>query len=87
MAVEIITKSNKIVTLLNPSEKGKKYSSELRNNIKLTNRFQPVVNENGVVQDLTKEQRAYRAGYLDARKDNAKCHNAKKKKRAQKKRV
>ena len=57
------TKNN--IILRNPSEKAKRYSRQLRNNR---------VAETG--KTLSKEDRAYRGGYLDARKDNAKayCH-------------
>ena len=37
--------------------------------------------KDGVVMGLSDEQRSYRAGYLDARKDNAKAYKANKKKK------
>lgn len=49
--------------LLNPAEKGLRYSRELRNN----------TNQKG--ESLTKDQRSYRSGYLDARRDNADAYS------------
>ena len=68
------------VTLLNPSEKAAKYAGELRTGIRKTNDGKYKPDKNGDV-GLSKEGRAYRAGYLDARKDSAKAykHNLKKK--------
>ncbi len=60
-------------TLLTPAGKGEKYAAELRNNQAYTNDFE--LKKDG----LTKQQRAYRGGYLDAMKDSAKAFNAKKK--------
>ena len=71
MAVTVKTKSGKTKVLLNPGEKARLYADELKANAS---------SYNG--QDLRKDQRAYRAGYLDARRDSAKAykHNLKKKK-------
>ena len=68
-------------TLLNPQEKGLKAADELRNNIMLTNEGNIKFDNFGKPQKLTKEQRAYRSGYLDARKDSAKCWKAQQKKK------
>lgn len=81
MAVSIIKKNGKKVTLLNPAEKGEKYADELRNGIRYTNDGRYKADKDGVILGLDKKQRAYRAGYLDARKDNAKAYRANKKKR------
>ena len=51
------------IVLRNPSEKAKRYARQLKNNR---------VAETG--KSLSKEDRAYRVVYLDARKDNAKAH-------------
>ena len=59
------------VTLLTPSGKGAKYSKELREKVRYTNAGNVKVNKNGEAQILTDTQRAYRAGYLDARNDSA----------------
>ena len=59
------------VTLLTPAGKGAKYSRELRENIHYTNAGTPKADPAGDPQRLTRSQRAYRAGYLDARNDSA----------------
>ncbi len=84
MAVKITNKNGKVVTLLNPSEKGSKFADELKNDIRYTNDGRYKADKNGNVSGLTPEQRAFRAGYLSAQKDSAKCYNynrGKKKKR------
>ena len=70
-------KDGKSVTLLTPSGKGTKYAEELRTNVAVTN--------DGIIKrdcydmpvELTAEQRAYRAGYLDSQKDSIKTYKAK----------
>ena len=78
MSVVVTNKKGKRVTLLNPAEKGEKYAYELRTNIRTRNdgSFKP--DKNGEL-GLTKTQRAYRSGYLAARKDSAACYKAKRK--------
>lgn len=56
--------------LLNPSEKGRKYASEMRTGRALTNDFKRKKNNKGSNIKLTKIQLAYRAGYLDHVKDS-----------------
>lgn len=54
------------IILRNPAEKAKRYARQLKNNkVTETNKT------------LSKEDRAYRGGYLDARKDNAMARNHK----------
>ena len=66
------------VILLNPSEKGTKYVIELRHKKAITNGGKRKIDkETGRTKHLSKEQLAYRAGYLDARKDSAKAFKAK----------
>ncbi len=79
---KITTKKGKTITLLNPAQKGIKYSVELRDKIKLSNNGDVKIDEHGGAIVLTDSQAAYRAGYLDARKDSAKAykHNQKKRK-------
>lgn len=77
MAVKYTRQNGKQITLLNPSEKGSKCAAELRNNIHLTNDGIVKTDKNGVVLELTTEERAYRAGYLAAQKDSANCWKAK----------
>lgn len=76
MAVEIQGRRGNTITLLNPREKGQKAASELRDNIKKTNRFQPKVDKNGESIKLSNTEAAYRMGYLRARKDIAKAFKA-----------
>ena len=80
MAVRVKNKNGKEVILLNPSEKGAKYAKELKENFKRTNSGAFKLDENGKNINLTKEQRAYRAGYLAHSKDSARAYKAKNKK-------
>ena len=66
-------RNGETVVLLNPAEKGQLYARELKDN------YAPKT-----ADGLSRSQRAYRSGYLDARKDNAKAYKHNKKKRAQK---
>lgn len=79
------TKSGKKVRLLTPDQKGAKAAVELKKGVKLTNFGQVKRDENGHPIKLTKAQRSYRAGYLNARSDNAKAYNHNKKKKAPRK--
>lgn len=63
--------------LLNPAEKGKKYSLELKHKKALTNDFHRKMDETGKQIRLTKEQLAYRAGYLTACSDSQKAFKSK----------
>ena len=57
--------------LLNPAEKGLKYSIELRHKRALTNDGKRKIDKKtGKTKVLTKEQLAYRAGYLAHQKDS-----------------
>lgn len=81
MAVTIKSKKGKDITLLSPREKGNKYADELSRNIRYTNDGRYKADKDGVVSSLTESQRAYRSGYLDARKDIGKAYSAMKKKK------
>ena len=81
MAVTITTKKGKKMKMLNPSEKGNKFAKELSLGYHHTNDMQFKTDKNGEVKPLTREERAYRSGYLDARKDSANCWKAKNKKK------
>lgn len=70
MAVVIKSKSGKKIVLLNPAEKGKRYSRQIKSG---------KVNETG--KKLKKTDIAFRLGYLQARQDNADCFKSKKKTR------
>lgn len=81
MAVTIFNKrTRKHVTLLNPSEKSRKYSAELKAGVHATNNGKLKKNKKGNAIRLSDTQKAYRFGYLAARKDNAKCFNSKRNK-------
>ena len=88
MARKIVNKrTGNVITLLTPAEKGKKYAIELRHKKKITNAGQRKRAKNGKQITLSKQAQAYRSGYLQARKDNAKCYKAiRRKKRMQRKR-
>ncbi len=80
MAVKVTSRSGKTVTLLNPAEKGRKAAAELKAGIKCTNDHKVKRNADGSVQRLTKDERAWRAGYLAARSDSAKAWKSQQKK-------
>lgn len=62
MATRITTKSGKTVALLNPSEKSRKYASDLHKKC----------DRDGVV--LSDTQLSYRSGYLKAREDSGRAY-------------
>lgn len=70
----------KIVTLLNPAEKGEKAAKELKTGKRYTNDGAPKYGRNGQQRKVTKTGKAWRSGYLSARKDNAAAYKAKRKK-------
>lgn len=71
-------------TLLTPAGKGTKYAVELREKLRITNDGIIKTDDKGKPLSLTKEQRSYRAGYLDAQKDAAKAFNSREAKKAAK---
>ena len=81
MATKIKGKNGREITLLNPSERGRKFADELGNGVKQTNNGLLKTDVLGKPVKLTEKERAYRAGYLDARQDSAEAykHNQKKK--------
>lgn len=63
-------------TLLSPSQKGAKYADELREYRHLTNEGK--LKYPGTDKEwLTKSQRAFRAGYLQAQRDSANAYKSK----------
>lgn len=74
-------KDGKKITLLNPSEKGAKFAKELKQGFKRTNAGSFKLDKNQKAIRLSDKERAYRSGYLDARKDGANCYKAKKHKK------
>lgn len=69
-------KTGEIKVLLNPSGKGAKYSKELKDGVSYTNSGRVKKTRSGKVKRLKDTQKSYRAGYLDAQKDNAKAYNS-----------
>lgn len=64
--------------LLNPSEKGLKYSLEMKYKRALTNMGKRKIDKKtGHQKKLSKEQLAYRAGYLAHQKDSNRAFRAK----------
>ena len=80
MAVKVPSLRNDgtVVTLLNPAEKAAKYAKEMKSRKRLTNEGHKKLNKNGKQKKVSDLGMAYRAGYLQARKDNAKVYNSKK---------
>ena len=79
------SRSGNPVTLLNPAEKGEKYANELRTGVKQTNDGVTKTDEKGKPIRLTEEERRFRVGYLNARKDGANAWKSKQAKKAAKK--
>ena len=79
------TRTGKKVRLLTPDQKGAKAATELKKGVKMTNFGQVKRNKDGSPRKLNTKERAYRAGYLDARNDNAKAYKANKKKKSARK--
>lgn len=77
---KVKTKKGTVVTLLNPAQKAKKFADELGTNMHYTNDGKYKPDKNGEI-GLSAGQRAYRSGYLDARKDSAKAYNYNKNKK------
>lgn len=77
MATPVKGKKGNIVMLLNPAEKRAKALAELQDGIKRTNDYHAKKDAKGRPQRLTKVERAYRAGYVQAGTDSAKCFKAK----------
>ena len=69
-----ITRTGQV--LLNPSEKAGKYARELKENKRYTNDMHCKKDKNGKSIKLTKEQRAFRAGYLTHSSDSNKAFNS-----------
>lgn len=68
---KVKTKNGKTVFLLNPSEKAKKYSIEIKHKKALTNNGMRKIDEKtGKQIKLSGKQLAFRAGYLAHQKDS-----------------
>ncbi len=70
------TDTGKPKVLLNPNGKGAKYALELKTNLAHTNNGDVKLDKKGNKTTLSKVQRSFRAGYLQAQSDNAKAYNA-----------
>lgn len=70
--------------LLNPSERSVKFAKELKENRKRTNEMKFKLDENKKSIKLDEKERAFRAGYLEARKDSSKAYKANKNKKQNK---
>ena len=84
MARIVRNRSGKQVTLLNPSERGRKFLSELKTKTKQTVDGVTKVDEKGKPIRLKEREIGYRVGYLAAQKESAKIFNSKKKKKNKK---
>ena len=73
IGVRGIGKTGKEITLLNPNGKGKKYANELKYGYAKTNTLDTKRTQEGKAIALTDTQKAFRSGYLQARKDNARA--------------
>ncbi len=74
--VLVNTKTGEQKVLLNPNGKGAKYARELKTNLAYTNDGHVKLDKKGNKTTLSKVQRSFRAGYLQAQSDNAKAYNA-----------
>lgn len=77
MAVQVLNEQRRLVTLLNPAEKCRKYASQLHTKTAMTNEFKRKKDKNGKNIVLTDTQLAYRAGYLAHASDSQKAFRAK----------
>ena len=77
---KVIIKKGKEITLLNPSERAEKFALELQTGKKQTNSGEWKIKK-GKWVELTPVESAFRSGYLQARKDNAKAYKANKKRK------
>ena len=70
--------TNTGAVLLNPSERGFKYAFELKHKRAVTNDLKRKIDpRTGRTKRLTKEQLAFRAGYLEHQKDSNRAFKAK----------
>ena len=79
--VIVTNRKGKKIRLMNPNQKAKKFAEELKNDLHFTNFGDVKVKRNGKPKRLSDTQKAYRSGYLSARKDNAKAYKSNQRKR------
>lgn len=75
--MKIIENNGRKIILANPSDKARKYASELKSKQKLTYSGEVKKDKNGKKIKLNKASASYRIGYLQARSDNAKAFKSK----------
>lgn len=73
----VVNRRGQEVQLLNPAGKGEKYALELKGGIRLSNQCYTKKDKEGLPILLKEEEKAYRKGYLAARRDSADCYLAK----------
>lgn len=73
MSVRVKNRRGKDVTLLDPSEKARKFLVELNYDVALTNDGEQKTRKNGKPRTLSDTQKAFRAGYLAHQKDSNKA--------------
>ena len=66
MAFKYTNKNGEERTLFTPAERGRKYSTELKDGVDFYTK-----------EPLSDTQKSFRSGYLKSRTDNAKAHNYK----------
>ena len=70
-------RTGEVKRLLTPKQKGRKFAHELKTGVHYTNEGRVKLDKmSGQPIALTKEQRAYRAAWLDCRRDAAKARAA-----------
>lgn len=79
--VRVKDKTGKEKTLLTPTGKVAKYKAEMKNGVCITNDGKRKKDEKGREKKLTKAQRAYRAGYVNALGEQSAIYKKKQKAR------
>ena len=74
----LTNRDGEVRVVLNPAGKAAKFAKELKDGKRYTNGGDEKKDYAGNPLKLTKAQRRYRKGYLDARRDNSRAFNAKK---------
>lgn len=77
LGTEVTLDTGEVKVYLNPGGKAAKYAAELKSGVRMTNDGTIKKTKKGEYMGLTDVKAAYRSGYLQARKDSAKAHNAK----------
>ena len=75
--VTIENDNGKQKTLLTPTGKVAKFKAEIANNVRITNDGKRKKTKDGVAMELSKAQKAYRKGYIQALGEQAAIHKKK----------